>query len=129
MDGKKKAADRIRPILEAMERSIDAARRQRIKDSGDPREEEFITPSAAAPASPHEGGPAADEILIGKPEPAAPKAEEDRLIGRGAHAGGPSENGEGEAPKPARLKARPKRRPTLPSDEDGKRPYWRSQGG
>jgi len=42
MDNSKSVADRIRPILQAMERSIDSARRSRVKDP--------VHPPAAQPA-------------------------------------------------------------------------------
>ena len=48
MDTSRSAADRVRPVLEAMERSIDAARRRRTQ-----RETQTTpsTPTAAPPAS------------------------------------------------------------------------------
>lgn len=72
MDTNRHTADRVRPILQAMERSIDAARQQRLRANGAP----------AVPVEPVNGN--AIVPVVG--DPAAPP----------------------------RLKARPKRSPTLP---------------
>jgi len=44
MDNSKPAAERIRPILQAMERSIDAARQRRLHESGEPEVSEPVRP-------------------------------------------------------------------------------------
>ncbi|MEM7229713.1 MAG: hypothetical protein AAF432_12950 [Planctomycetota bacterium] len=77
---------RVRPILEAMERSIDSARRERLNDTDMP-----VTPEASTPApTPATTPVSADEPLIGASSP-SPRAD-DELI------------------HPAqRMKARPKR--------------------
>jgi hypothetical protein len=52
MDTTRHTADRVRPILQAMERSIDAARQQRLRASGRPSQiSAEPVPSIAPPAS------------------------------------------------------------------------------
>ena len=91
MDRSRPASDRVRPFLEAMERSIDSVRRQRLEDSGE------LTPAeAVAPAPPV--APAttpAPEVV--PPSPLRPTHVPAVLNGDQPKAG------------PARLKARPKR--------------------
>ena len=52
MDTHHTAADRIRPILRAMERSIDSARRNRVHGQGEVRQPALPPPMAAVPATP-----------------------------------------------------------------------------
>ncbi|MDY7109563.1 MAG: hypothetical protein SYC29_13095 [Planctomycetota bacterium] len=47
MDKPRPAAERVRPILQAMERSIDAARRQRLHVTGDEEKKDEDAPQPA----------------------------------------------------------------------------------
>ncbi len=58
MDMKKNAADRVRPILEAMERSIDSARRRRLGDHSQPTQHRTVT-EGNTPATPTNNEPVA----------------------------------------------------------------------
>jgi hypothetical protein len=50
MDTHHSAADRIRPILRAMERSIDSARRNRVHGQGEARQPSVPPPMLPQPA-------------------------------------------------------------------------------
>jgi hypothetical protein len=73
MDTPRPAAERVRHILQAMERSIDTARRQRLHTSGSPAQ-----PVAIAPAT---------QTVFPRPastlaQPSAPNADNQRLKAR-----------------------------------------------
>jgi hypothetical protein len=70
MDKSKPVADRVRPILEAMERSIDLARRRRLERSDCPAEPQRPT---AAPPSPTGSPPPPPPSQPGETDPAAPQ--------------------------------------------------------
>jgi len=58
MDKPRPAAERIRPILQAMERSIDAARRRRLHMTGDDGKEEGAAKPVESENRPTNGEPA-----------------------------------------------------------------------
>jgi hypothetical protein len=58
MDKPRPAAERVRPILQAMERSIDAARRRRLHTTGDDGKEENVAKPAEHETAPPNGEPA-----------------------------------------------------------------------
>jgi hypothetical protein len=109
MDTPKSAAERIRPILQAMERSIDSARRHRTHKPGTPG-----IPGNPGAVPSHVSGlasnPAMTQPTVGKSEP--------RQAG---------ENPADPSAAPARLKAKPKRFGTFASPYD--QPAYRSQTG
>jgi hypothetical protein len=97
MDNHKSAAERIRPILQAMERSIDSVRRSRVKDpmaavGGSP-----IIASIPAPAAPAPAHPVSQSVAASPAPLAAPLA-----VGGGLQP-------PADPAAPVRLKARPKR--------------------
>lgn len=92
MSQKENAADRIRPFLKAMERSIRQARDERLSDSDrpEPRSEQ----PAARPTHQHHHH---QDELIGESRTPQDRTETE------------SNNDHDAADRPARLKARPKR--------------------
>jgi hypothetical protein len=115
MDTSKSAAERIRPILQAMERSIDSARRHRIHKPGHPGIPGTPgTPGNPGPVPSHVSGlasnPALSQPTVGQSEPRHTAA-----------------NPTDPSAAPARLKAKPKRFGTFASPYD--QPAYRSQTG
>lgn len=88
MSQKENAADRIRPFLKAMERSIRQARDERLSDSDSPEQRN----EAPAPRPSHQ-----QDALIGESRTPQDRTESESTNDRAA------------ADRPARLKARPKR--------------------
>ena len=97
MESHKDASERVRPILQAMERSIDAARRRRTQGAEPDRTE-------TQPPAPHEERPPAREL--GVPQPNHQHHQQRQQ----------SQQQGDEPANPPRLKARPKR--TLLTDFD-----------
>jgi hypothetical protein len=152
MDKPRSASDKIRPFLEAMERSINRVRHQRLEESGE------VKPASNAPAS--NGyraasgmpGSSSSPAIPGRPAPqpspasplqggghtyAAPQrptlGHDDAVIGapssphRSAVEPAPQAGGE-NTDKPQRLKAKPKR-PSTYSDAAFEANRYRSQAG
>jgi len=93
MDKASNTLNRMRPILEAMERSIDSARRDRLNSDDPPADERPTSPQVATKTP-------SDDAVIGAVT-ARDERSEDELI------------------HPAqRMKARPKRSPNEPLDTD-----------
>lgn len=106
MDKSSNTADRMRPILAAMERSIDKARRRRLH-GGDGETHAIPTPPPG-PAQPRPQHNAFDQVVPT----------------RSAHVAGDSTSDRRDSEEPQRLKARPKRDRNLGID-DG----YRSKAG
>lgn len=84
MDRQKPVADRIRPILEAMERSIDSARRKRCNNDPTP------TPPSNRPNGSHESGADLPHPSSGDESPPRLKARPKRPMNLGGNNGGPN---------------------------------------
>ncbi len=114
MDRTKAASDRIRPFLEAMERSIDDVRRKRMQESGEspaPLMSPSPTPSTG------ESSPTGSYQPTDHPSPPTPSTGADEAL----------DSGPDDAP-PVRLKARPKR-PSAFTNSPYERDGYRSQAG
>ncbi len=137
MDPQKSAANRVRHILQAMERSIDSARSrrvghpasrdpmatptsQRMRNGYDSPRMNATAPSPAAPQS--VAPPAPGQLMIGAPAPTAPGQAPVTKPGV------PHLNGEGQ-PQPQRLKAKPKRFDGGLNSAFAPPPAYRSQAG
>ncbi|MCI0365264.1 MAG: hypothetical protein L0219_15440 [Phycisphaerales bacterium] len=116
MDNQRSASERVRPILQAMERSIESARRSRVKQPAAP-----TTPAAATPAA--NGPTAAANAPIAKTNGEIPNDAQTRFPICAALTGiGQASDG------PQRLKARPKRLAS-PFASPVAQPTFRSQVG
>lgn len=113
MDRTRAASEKIRPFLEAMERSIDQVRRKRMQDAGELEVQPASIPSPG-PSSPSEA--ASDGITHRDPPKASPLTPP----------GSASTNSDDASPP--RLKARPKR-PTAFTNTAYEQDNYRSQAG
>lgn len=111
MDRTRAASDKIRPFLEAMERSIDQVRRKRMQDAGEMDVPQELAPSPR-PSSPSE---VTSESLTHRDPPKASPLNTQV----------PPATNSGDAPPP-RLKARPKR-PTAFTNNAYDQENYRSQ--
>ncbi|TVQ53965.1 MAG: hypothetical protein EA377_06680 [Phycisphaerales bacterium] len=121
MERNQKTADRVRPIIEAMEQSINRVRRERLRGDhpGDSPGEKPVTNGSPPPST---NGPAANgpsgPVSSGNPGPGTPSAApSDQNTGseKGPH-GHPNPSEQQDSPP--RLKAKPKRpNPFLRGDE------------
>ncbi len=127
MEKSRATADRVRPILQAMERSIETARRRRLHGS---QPQAPAPPPAPPPAAP----PQAQPTFRPQFQPQAQHAQPDqgqaqahpRPVSSMPREGGSQEADLYDQPVPRR-KARPKRpSPMLPSYDD---PDYRAQAG
>ena len=123
MEKSRATADRVRPILQAMERSIETARRRRLHGS---------QPQAPAPATPpSEPQPQAQptfrpQFQPGQPNHGQTQAHPRPMSSIPREGGSPSSDLYDDETVPRR-KARPKRpSPILPSYDD---PDYRAQAG
>jgi len=112
MEQKKTAADQVRPFLAALDRSIDSARRRRLK-SDDQAGEPSSNPEFGARTPTPEGATPASTT----PDPT------DTILG-----GGPAANGARNPDDPPRFKARPKRSASFGSS-NGPSQNYRPQAG
>jgi hypothetical protein len=95
MDTRKPTSERIRPILEAMERSIDRARRQRTGSSPQqPDQSQRPSPPVSGYSSSQQPAPQVNPVRYAAPSAANP---------------GPSDSQVPRSPDGTPLKARPKR--------------------
>lgn len=119
---KRQAADRIRPILAAMERSIDSARRRRLHDEPD-----HPQPSS----TPSQPRPAATQTSVHPDQPRTIDKRDELIAVTAANHKSPysDERQPDEAPAPgkAKLKARPKR--PVGYSTNGDRPFYGAKAG
>jgi hypothetical protein len=120
MDNTQAASDKIRPFLEAMERSIDRVRSRRMQESGELSAPTPAAPMANAPAPSNPSPERFAQRMQSSTQTPAPPAPPATPVA-------PASTNSDDAPPP-RLKARPKR-PSSFTNTSYEQDNYRSQAG